>query len=204
MYTKATMLNWIISCCFILCILTLGCNNEEQYKREVLAFQQNRNNAFLDPASSPFTQNELKTFKGLRFAEVNKSYCVNAQITWLPFPEYRSIQQSDGSANTYMHAAIVAFVLLDSSFTLNGYQTQQMREKRILFIPFTDASNGRSTYHGGRYIDLAYVDNRKEVVLDFNLCYAPLCAYVSRFSCPKVPLENNLPIQIEAGEMGLN
>ena len=39
----------------------------------------------------------------------------------------------------------------------------------------------------------------KEVILNFNLAYNPYCAYNYKYSCPIVPLENDLPIAILAG-----
>ena len=37
------------------------------------------------------------------------------------------------------------------------------------------------------------------IVIDFNRSYNPLCAYNHKYSCPKVPLENDLKIEIKAG-----
>jgi uncharacterized protein (DUF1684 family) len=45
--------------------------------------------------------------------------------------------------------------------------------------------------------DLAEGDR---VTLDFNLAYAPFCAYNDSFSCPLPPEENWLETTIEAGE----
>ena len=39
-----------------------------------------------------------------------------------------------------------------------------------------------------------------KIILDFNQSYQPFCAYnVFDYSCPIVPVENTLPIRIEAG-----
>ena len=42
--------------------------------------------------------------------------------------------------------------------------------------------------------------NGKEIYLDFNKSYNPLCSYDHRFSCPVPPKENHLKVKIEAGE----
>jgi uncharacterized protein (DUF1684 family) len=39
----------------------------------------------------------------------------------------------------------------------------------------------------------------KYITIDFNTTYNPYCAYNSQYSCPIVPLENDLDIAIEAG-----
>ena len=74
-----------------------------------------------------------------------------------------------------------------------------------LFLPFRDASNGVSTYGGGRYLldtvkgaDLGHTGD--EITLDFNFAYHPSCVHSSRWSCPLAPPANRLPFPVEAGE----
>ncbi|MFI5259870.1 MAG: DUF1684 domain-containing protein [Candidatus Limnocylindrales bacterium] len=76
-----------------------------------------------------------------------------------------------------------------------------------LFLPFRDATNGRETYGGGRYLldtgkgaDLGGDPDRGAVVVDFNFAYQPSCAFDPRWSCPLSPAENRLDIEIHAGE----
>jgi uncharacterized protein (DUF1684 family) len=75
-----------------------------------------------------------------------------------------------------------------------------------LFIPFRDATNGRETYGGGRYlIDTAKAhdlgaDPTGALVLDFNFAIQPSCAFDSRWVCPLAPPENHLDLPIRAGE----
>jgi uncharacterized protein (DUF1684 family) len=74
-----------------------------------------------------------------------------------------------------------------------------------LWLPFSDASSGTQTYGGGRYLydtikgaDLGIAGS--EILLDFNFAYNPSCAYDVRWSCPLSPLENRLPVEVNAGE----
>ena len=74
-----------------------------------------------------------------------------------------------------------------------------------VFLPFRDATTGRATFGGGRYLldgikgaDLGMVDGR--AILDFNFAYNPSCAYSARWICPLAPPENTLPVAIRAGE----
>ena len=74
-----------------------------------------------------------------------------------------------------------------------------------VFLPFGDATNGRTTYGGGRYLldtvkgaDLGTEDGR--LVLDFNFAYAPSCAWDDRWSCPLPPPGNRLAVAVEGGE----
>ena len=74
-----------------------------------------------------------------------------------------------------------------------------------LFLPFRDATSGRTTYGAGRYLydtikgaDLGAEDGR--LVLDFNFAYNPSCAYDARWACPLAPPANLLELAVEAGE----
>jgi len=75
-----------------------------------------------------------------------------------------------------------------------------------VFLPFTDATSGRTSYGAGRYLldtlkgaDLGS-DAEGRCILDLNFAYNPSCAYSARWACPLAPAENALPIAIEAGE----
>jgi len=75
-----------------------------------------------------------------------------------------------------------------------------------VFLPFADATSGRSTYGAGRYLldttkgaDLGCTTAGR-TVLDFNFAYNPSCAYSPRYICPLAPAGNRLPTAIRAGE----
>ena len=75
-----------------------------------------------------------------------------------------------------------------------------------MFLPFGDATNGRESFAGGRYLldtiksaDLgSSADGR--LILDFNFAYYPSCAYSEAWVCPLSPIENRLPVAIRGGE----
>jgi uncharacterized protein (DUF1684 family) len=74
-----------------------------------------------------------------------------------------------------------------------------------LFLAFADATSGRATYGGGRYLldtvkgaDLG--TRGDELVLDFNFAYHPSCAHDAKWTCPLAPSSNRLSVAIEAGE----
>ena len=78
-----------------------------------------------------------------------------------------------------------------------------------VFLPFRDATNGDTTYGGGRYLldtakgaDLGHEGGR--VVLDFNYAYHPSCVHDPRWSCPLAPTDNRLDVAVEAGERVLD
>ena len=73
-------------------------------------------------------------------------------------------------------------------------------EDGSLWLIFGDATNGRETYGGGRYLYTEPVAGDGSVVADFNLAYNPPCVFSSYATCPLPPSQNRLQIRIEAGE----
>ena len=67
-----------------------------------------------------------------------------------------------------------------------------------LFLPFLDNTNGVTSYGGGRYIELR-ISKGDSIEIDFNSAYNPYCAYNEKYSCPIVPRENYLDIEVKAG-----
>jgi uncharacterized protein (DUF1684 family) len=67
------------------------------------------------------------------------------------------------------------------------------------FIIISDETSAMETYGGGRFM-YVYPDSTGRILLDFNRAYNPPCAVTSFAACPKPPLENHLPLKIEAGE----
>ncbi|QBI18308.1 DUF1684 domain-containing protein [Egibacter rhizosphaerae] len=75
-----------------------------------------------------------------------------------------------------------------------------------LFVPFRDATNGDTTYGGGRYLldtckgaDLGTTPDG-ELVLDLNFAYHPSCCYDAEWSCPLAPPSNWLDVAVPVGE----
>jgi uncharacterized protein (DUF1684 family) len=74
-----------------------------------------------------------------------------------------------------------------------------------LFLPLRDASAGRSSYGGGRYL----LDTAKgadlgaegsALVVDLNFLYHPSCRYDPQWACPLAPPENTIDKPIHGGE----
>lgn len=96
----------------------------------------------------------------------------------------------------------MAFEIDGKTFKLNVYRNIELSRKKefkdYLFLPFSDLTSGAESYIGGKYIDLK-LPKGNAIAIDFNSSYNPYCAYNSKYSCPKVPLENDLNIEIKAG-----
>ena len=96
----------------------------------------------------------------------------------------------------------VSFIIQGKTYQLNVYQSHSLKESKeyadYLFLPFMDLTNGKTTYAGGRYIDLK-IPKSNEIVINFHTAYNPYCAYSARYSCPVVPEENFIEVEVNAG-----
>ena len=94
------------------------------------------------------------------------------------------------------------FTIDEVAYKLNVYQSMDLKKKKEyknhLFLPFSDLTNGKESYIGGRYIDIE-IQDAAVWEIDFNKAYNPYCAYNHKYSCPIVPLENDLEVAIYAG-----
>jgi uncharacterized protein len=73
-------------------------------------------------------------------------------------------------------------------------------DERRVWLVFGDATNGKDTYGGGRFLYSEPVSDDGRVELDFNLAYNPPCVFSPYATCPLPPLQNRLSLRIGAGE----
>ena len=176
-------------------------------EQAVRDFRAERHREFNDPSKSPLEQTEVAGFKGLNYFDINPKYRVEARFERTPNEKKFNMPTSSGITKVYLKYGQVRFNLAGSEQVLGVYQSEALAQtekyKNYLLIPFTDATNGKTTYGGGRYIDFE-IPASAVVTLDFNLAYNPSCAYSSRFNCPIPPRANRLKTQINAGEKSYN
>lgn len=179
----------------------IGCNKTDKaYIQSVTKQHKQYAATFSDSTQTPLDAAERLSFNGIFHFAPDEHFKVKAKVLWLPNTGAIELPHSRGDFRPYFQAAQLNFTLYGIAYSLIGYQNEKMRTQRILFVPFADATNGKETYEGGRYLDISYSPNASETEVDFNLSYYPYCAHSHRYSCPKVPVENNLSIAITAGE----
>jgi uncharacterized protein (DUF1684 family) len=69
-----------------------------------------------------------------------------------------------------------------------------------LTLHFRDATSGRSTYGGGRNVQIPDPAADGSVTIDFNRTLNLPCAFTAYATCPLPPAENWLAVPVEAGE----
>ncbi|SNC77324.1 hypothetical protein SAMN06265337_3907 [Hymenobacter gelipurpurascens] len=178
----------------------------QEFEVAIVAFQQTLNTEYRNPTESPLPPEAREKFTGLAFFPSNYSACVLARFVrdslQAPFP----MPTSTVRRPLYQKYGELHFTLEGKRLQLTVYQSLDLLQKPgyqdYLFVPFTDQTNGRTSYGGGRYIDLRLGQIQQgQVVVDFNQAYNPFCAYSPQYSCPVPPIENRLPVAIKAGVM---
>ena len=183
-------------------LLFLNCENKKRYDKNLTPFQKEMNEFFKDASISPLKEKDLKNFKGLDFFAFDSSYVVNAALIRTPEEKSFKMKTTTDMLPEYIKYGIVTFDLFGKSYSLNIYKNLEGINKEgyrdYLFLPFLDDTNGFESYGGGRYIDLD-IPKGSNLVIDFNSAYNPYCTYDEKYSCPIVPRENYLPLEINAG-----
>lgn len=165
-------------------------------------FQKDLNAEYTDAKTSPLLAEDLAHFKALDFYPINEKSFVVAQFIRTDDEKPFEMPTSTTRKPLYVKYGEARFQMEGKEFKLNIYRNIELSKKEeykdYLFLPFSDLTSGKESYIGGKYIDLK-IPSGNTIVIDFNLSYNPYCAYSPKYSCPKVPLENDLGIEIKAG-----
>lgn len=165
-------------------------------------YQQELNKEYATRESSPLLAEDFSTFKSLDFYPISEKYFVVAHLVKTPKEKPFKMKTSTDRKPVYLKYGEVHFELDGKKHKLNVYQSlefsKNQKYKDDLFLPFFDETSGKESYIGGKYIDLK-IPKGNTIAIDFNTSYNPYCAYSPNYSCPKVPLENDLKIAIRAG-----
>jgi uncharacterized protein (DUF1684 family) len=170
--------------------------------RSILEFREWLNEEYKDPERSPLSEQEIKEFRSHDFFPTDTTFVIEAAFVRTPYENPFEMETTTERRPVYVKYGEVFFDLGGKEYKLNVYQSLDLKKteeyKDYLFLPFTDLTNGTSSYSGGRYLDLKIPDAKK-ITLDFNKAYNPFCAYSGKYSCPVPPSENDLPIKVTAG-----
>ena len=165
-------------------------------------FQTELNQSYADSLKSPLTKEDLNHFKGLDFFPIDEKYIVEATFVRTKKEKPFGMKTTTSRTPLYKKYGELLFSIEGKEFKLNVYQNIDLIKKPgyddYLFLPFSDLTCGKESYIGGRYVDVR-IQKGTLWTIDFNKAYNPYCAYNYEYSCPIVPLENDLDIEILAG-----
>ncbi len=188
----------------VLCIFLFffNCKEGKRFSTTESEFHRSLNALFKDASRSPLKPEDIKSFKGLSFFPVDSSFAVVAKLKKTNTSDFFEMKTSTTRLSNERVFGILSFTIKGFDYSLKVYQSESsvLESSDYLFLPYLDATNGITTYGGGRYIDLK-IPEGDLIWLDFNKSYNPYCVYNERYSCPIVPKENFLPIKVEGGMM---
>lgn len=135
-------------------------------------------------------------FKGLEYYPIDPKWRVTARFEAYHPPKKIPITDVTGMTSDNISPGALIFEVDGKEYRLDPILEQGSDE---YFIIFRDATSRDTTYPAGRYV---YAPQPKDgrTVIDFNKAYNPPCAFTDFATCPLPPLQNRLPIRIEAGE----
>jgi len=193
----------LILCLGLASVTALG-QNKDRIVQEIQNYQDKMDQEFADPEQSILKPEDLAEFKGLKWYPINLAYRVSARLERTPEAVPFLMPTTTDRKPEYVQYGLLYFTLEEQELKLPVYRSTSGYEDpeyaNYLFCPFTDWASGDGAYGGGRYIDL-HIPEGDRLILDFNQSYNPYCAYNERYSCPIPPMENDLPVRIEAGVM---
>ena len=170
--------------------------------RDIVKFQEELNEEFKNPETSPLPDRFRKDFESLDFFSPDTSYMVEARFVRTPDAIPFLMPTTTERKSKEVVYGVAHFSLNGATHQLEIYQNEELMLEEgfedYLFLPFTDLTNGEETYGGGRYLDLS-IPEGNTIQLDFNKAYNPYCTYNKKFSCPLVPSVNDLKTRVEAG-----
>lgn len=175
---------------------------ESKQFKEAKKFQQKLNKEFSSKEESPLKEEDLAVFEALEFFPIDSNFIVTASLTFHKNSKPFKMKTTTDRLPIYKLYATAHFQLNGKYYSLDIYQNEKLLltpdYEDYLFLPFTDLTNGESSYGGGRYIDLKLPEG-DSIVIDFNQSYNPYCAYNEKYSCPIPPKSNHLKTKILAG-----
>ncbi len=175
---------------------------EKVYLDDLNGLRRQKDNLFKSGSESPLTAQQRTSFKHLNYYPPNLDLIFQVKLISNSPPKHIGIEATGGETRPAEEYGKFEFRIDGRDMVLHVYKMLGDNFGE-LFVPFTDETCGKTSYEGGRYLDLK--ENPSGVyTLDFNYAYNPYCAYNHNYSCPIVPKDNHLNVSINAGEMKYN
>ena len=183
----------------VIAAFAAACGAPPDYTQEIAAWRAEKDDFMRSSEESPVPAGERAAFPPLPYYPIDEQYRIPAALKIAGGDEVIELGTSTGVPRRMRRIGTLAFTLKGEPLTLTAFADLGDTQLRRLFVPFGDLTNGRETYHGGRYLDL---DRTASNVydLDFNRAYNPFCVFDVRFECPVPPRENRLKVEVRAGE----
>ncbi len=170
-----------------------GSVNAQDWQKDLKEFRE----AYKKEISGVFPEVEQE------FYGVDSTYNLIATYKIIKGKKIYEFNTSSNMVKTFKKYAEIKMLLNGKEIVFFAYQSVPIMKmyRNHIFLPFKDLTSTKTTYGAGRYLDLDLRDFKNgELKIDFNKAYNPYCAFSDGYSCPIPPKENNLGVEIMAGE----
>ncbi len=162
------------------------------YAEKAQKERENYKTSMLTMQDSP-----LKSGGELTFFEPDEKWVFEAEFIRATQDREFTVQMTDSTTENSRLAGYAALRIEGETYNVLVFD-----EGAQFLLPFRDATNGRETYGGGRYINIEKgLLVGKKLTVDFNRSHNFYCAYDEKYVCPIPPRENILPVAVRAGEL---
>ncbi len=168
------------------------------YNEFIIKERKEKDEFFKNDKDSPLLELTKMKFKGLNYYPPDLSFKFRARLILFDKNDTIDMLTTKNDFRKMIRYGKLEFIYSKKIYYLTAYLP--IKNQEYFFVPFTDKTNNKTTYAGGRYLDIERKNMTDVYDLDFNLAYNPYCAYNPKYSCPIVPKENQLKISIKAGE----
>ncbi len=171
----------------------------EAWEIDLVEWRIEKNEVFMDPVRSPLPDSLQQGFEGLDYYFPEATWRYRLPLHPAAAGDTLALDLRKGGTVPYVVRGVVRFRHGDRDHELAVLGPAQGPESQ-LWLPFSDPTNGETTFPGGRYLDLELADDGM-IEVDFNRAYNPYCAYdAERWNCTLPPARNTLDVRVEAGE----
>ncbi|MEJ0055372.1 MAG: DUF1684 domain-containing protein [Bacteroidota bacterium] len=139
---------------------------------------------------------DVKSFTGVERYPVNTDLRLEARFEKSDSTKTIDITNILGQTTAQRSPGTLVFQFEGEEFRLDALKGG----KDELFIIFADATSGKETYGGGRFLYVKLPDEEGKTIIDFNKAYNPPCVFTSYATCPLPPAQNVLTVPIRVGE----
>jgi uncharacterized protein (DUF1684 family) len=172
----------------------------ESWEIALVEMRIEKNEEFSNAQTSPLLAASIPEFNGLNYYFPKAELRFHTPFVAAAGTDTVSLTKRKGNIVKYIRRGTVTFSHLDAEHTLPIFGPADTAGGNYLWLPFTDATSGKDSYAGGRYLDIT-LDAEGMVDLDFNYAYNPLCDYnAEKYNCTLPPAESHLGFAVEAGE----
>ncbi|NOX70773.1 MAG: DUF1684 domain-containing protein [Gammaproteobacteria bacterium] len=172
---------------------------EENFAAEIAAHRAIEDRNIRNPETTLLSDDYFSRFTGLNYFPVDIKYRVAGRLTRLSTSELTNLGMSRGTPYGFMRYGKVSFYLQGKAVELQVFEFPSASSAPpAIFVPFRDATSGKESYGGGRFM-IIRIPKGDRIMVDFNMAINPICVYDPEYLCPVPPLANSIRSEITAG-----